>query len=65
MQRRAASRVELTPQLSLEPSLSLNWVDLLEGRSPRTLVGSRVTYTMTPLMFVSALVQYNSSNSTL
>ena len=26
------------------------------------LVGSRVTYTMTPLMFVSALLQYNSAN---
>jgi hypothetical protein len=28
-------------------------------------VTSRVTYTVTPLMFFSALVQYNSSNNTL
>jgi hypothetical protein len=58
-------RVELTPQLSLEPGLSLNWVDLPQGRFNTTLVTTRTTYTMTPLMFVSALIQYNSSNSTL
>jgi hypothetical protein len=58
-------RVELTPQLSLEPGLSLNWVDLPQGRFNTTLVTTRTTYTMTPLMFVSALVQYNSSNSTV
>ena len=32
-----------------------------EGSFTATLVGSRVTYTVTPLMFVSALVQYNTS----
>ncbi len=58
-------RVELTPQLSLEPGLSLNWVDLPQGRFNTTLLTARTTYTMTPLMFMSALVQYNSSNSTL
>jgi hypothetical protein len=54
-------RVSLSNQLSIEPSLSLNWVDLPEGRFTTRLVGSRVTYTVTPLMFVSALLQYNSS----
>ena len=33
-----------------------------EGSFTTHLAGSRVTYTMTPLMFVSALLQYNSSN---
>ena len=49
----AAAGVKLTPQFSLEPSFSVNWVDLV-GRLVHdpTLVGSRVTYTMTPLMFV-------------
>ena len=28
-----------------------------------SLVGSRVTYTATPRMFVSALLQYNSGNN--
>ena len=58
-------RIEITPQLSVEPGLSLNWVTLPQGRFTTTLVTTRTTYTMTPLMFASALVQYNSSNSTL
>ena len=58
-------RVELTPQFSLEPSYSYNRVDLPEGLFTTHLVRTRTTYTMTPLMFVSALVQYNSSTDSL
>ena len=58
-------RLELTPQLSVEPSISLNWVDLPEGRFTTQLVTTRTTYTVTPLMFVSALLQYNSSNDSV
>ncbi len=54
------SRINLSSALSVEPSLTLNWLDLPAGRVTSTLVGSRLTYTMTPLMFASALVQYNS-----
>ena len=43
-------------------AISVNWVDLAEGSFTTHLVGSRVTYTMTPLMFMSALLQYNSSS---
>ncbi len=55
------TRVNLTPRFSLEPTLSINWIDLPRGAFTTTLAGSRVTYTMTPRMFASALVQYNSS----
>ena len=55
------TRVNLTPRFSLEPSISINWLDLPTGPFTTTLAGSRVTFTMTPLMFASALVQYNSS----
>ena len=58
-------RLELTPQLSVEPSLSYNRVVLPEGRFTTQLVTTRTTYTMTPLMFVSALLQYNSSSDSL
>jgi len=58
-------RVAVTPKLSLEPSFSINRVDLPVGSFTANLVGTRVTYTMTPLMFVSALVQYNSSGETV
>ena len=56
-------RLNLTPQLSVEPSFSINWVDLVEGSFTTKLVGSRVTYAMTPRMFASALLQYNSGNN--
>jgi hypothetical protein len=58
-------RVMATSQLSIEPTVSLNWVNLEEGEFVSRLVGSRITYTATPLMFVSALLQYNSSTETV
>ena len=58
-------RLELTPRLSFEPSLSYNRVALPEGRFTTNLVTTRAVYTMTPLMFVSALLQYNSSTHRL
>jgi hypothetical protein len=63
--RLGSGRVNLGPQLSIEPIVSMNWVDLAEGSFTTTLVGSRATYTVTPLMFVSALVQHNSSTDAL
>ena len=54
-------RVEVTPQLSLEPSVSFNWVDLPEGSFTTQLARARFTYTFTPRMFFSGLLQYSSS----
>ena len=62
---RLSGRLEVIPQLSIEPSVSVNWVDLPEGSFTTELVTTRTTYTVTPSMFVSALVQYNSSNDSL
>ena len=58
-------RLALTPQLSVEPTYSVNRVDLVEGDFTTHLAGSRVTYTRSPWMFTSALVQYNSASNTL
>ena len=54
-------RLQLTNQISLEPSYSVNRVRLTQGNFTTHLGGSRITYTMTPLMFASALLQYSSS----
>jgi hypothetical protein len=54
------ARLNPTAQLSIEPSVSVNWVDLPSGSFRQMLVGPRVTYTMTPRLFASALMQYNS-----
>jgi hypothetical protein len=56
-------RVEVTPQLSVEPSASINRITLPFGSFTAKLVASRVTYTLTPMVFVSALVQYISSTN--
>ena len=56
----STGRATVTPQLSVEPTFSINDVDLSVGSFRTTLIGSRVTYTMTPFMFTSALLQYNS-----
>lgn len=57
-------RITVVPQLSLEPSVSFNWIDLPEGQLGRHVALTRVTYTMTPRAFVSGLVQYNSGSNT-
>jgi len=58
-------RLEVSTRFSLQPTVSINRIDLAEGAFTRTLAGARVTYTMTPLMFVSALLQYNTGNNSL
>jgi len=55
-------RLELTPQLSLEPSISFNWIDLPQGRFDQHVAVTRLTYTLTPRAYVSGLVQYNSGS---
>ena len=57
----SGTRVEITPQLSIEPNLSFNRIDLPVGRFDTTLVSTRTIYAVNPLAFVSALVQYNSA----
>jgi hypothetical protein len=53
-------RFNATPQLSFEPTYLGTWVELVDGASTTHLVGSRVTYTVRPTMFASALLQYNT-----
>jgi hypothetical protein len=54
-------RIEVTPQISIQPGVSINRVELKEGSFTARLITSRVTYTVTPRMFFSGLVQYNST----
>jgi len=59
----ARGRVPITNRLSVEPTYSFNHVMLVQGELITHLAGSRVIYSMTPLMFVSALLQYNSGTN--
>ena len=58
-------RMGITPQLSVEPTYTVNSIDLVQGSFTTHLSGTRVTYTMTPLMFTSALMQYSSANNSV
>ena len=57
----SAGRIELTPQLSIEPAYAINKVKLPEGDFRTELGRIRVTYTLSPRMYVSGLVQYDSN----
>ncbi len=58
-------RMEVTQRLSLEPSVSVNWIDSPQGSFRTDLLVSRVNFSFTPRMFFSGLIQYNSSTNTV
>ena len=59
------ARLELTERFSVEPMLSINWIDTPQGTFQTNLIVSRLTYTFTPRMFFGGLVQYNSSTESV
>ena len=61
----SSGRIEVLPQFSLEPSASVNRVDLPQGSFTTTVLRTRVNYSFTPRMFVSGLFQYSSGAETL
>ncbi|MCS5688766.1 MAG: hypothetical protein NZ659_08275, partial [Acidimicrobiales bacterium] len=58
-------RVEIARQFSISPGISINNINLPQGRFTTKLVTSRFTYTLTPRMFFGGLLQYNSSTNAL
>ena len=58
-------RIELTPQLSLEPSLAFNWVDLPWGDFTQHVASTRVSYSFSPRLYLSGLLQYSTANEAL
>jgi len=54
------SRIEFSPQLYVEPTISWNRIDLPWAKGNENLGITRITYTLSPRMFVSGLVQYQS-----
>jgi hypothetical protein len=58
-------RIEITPQLSLEPSLAFNWVDLPGGDFTEHVASTRMSYSFSPRLYLSGLVQYSTSSDAL
>ena len=61
----SGGRVNLAARFSVEPTYSINRVELVQGSFTTHLAGTRTTWTQTPRMFTSAFLQYNSSNHAL
>ena len=62
-------RIEVFPQLSVEPSIEFNWIDLPElqefdGQFNQHVTRTRITYSLSPRSFLSGLVQYNAGSDT-
>lgn len=58
-------RLEINPQLSVEPGISVNWVDLPAGRFTTRLLSARAAYAMTPRAYLDTFVQFNSKDAAL
>ncbi len=56
-------RLELSYRFYVEPGVSVNVVDLPVGSFTAQLISTRATFTFTPRIFTSALVQYNSGSN--
>jgi hypothetical protein len=58
----AGGRISVLQQLSVEPTLSLTRISLPSATFTTRLARARVDYGFSPLMFASALLQYNSAD---
>ena len=59
----AGARVSVSKQLSIEPAISVNRVELRTGAFTQKIVRTRWDYAFTARMFASALVQFNSTDA--
>ena len=59
-----SARMTVIPRLSVEPSVSINMVDLPSGEFTTQLLRTRADLSFSPRMFASALVQYGSADDT-
>ncbi len=58
-------RLEFGPRFYAEPTISLNTFATPFGDGDSHIISSRLTYTLTPRMFASALVQYQSASDSV
>jgi len=58
-------RVEISPQISFEPSVSFNWFKLAGTTYDQHVFVGRLTYTLSPRAYVSGLAQFSSGSNTV
>ena len=59
----STARVSVTEQLSVEPAILINFIDLPSGSFTSQVLRARVDYAFSPRMFASSLLQYSSNDS--
>ena len=59
------NRVAVTSRLSVEPGLTVDWIDLPEGRFTTLLGSARTNFSLTPRTTMTALMQYVSTTRAL
>ena len=57
--------VVLTPRLTLEPGVTINWLDLPTGRATTQLITNRTNLTLSPRMALAVNIQYNSTSNSV
>lgn len=58
-------RAEPVANLFIEPGISLNWIDVPQGRFVAKVLTGRFIYMFSPRIFVSTLAQFNSEDHAL
>src|SRR5712691_4095464 len=60
-----SGRVALSARVSIEPGMTMNWIDLPQGTFKNRLMTVRGIFTPSPRMLISSLMQYNASDQTV
>ena len=55
-------RIGVLPQMSVEPTVSFNWIETPYGEFQTNLALARVNYAFNPRMFFSGLLEYSSAS---
>ena len=61
----SGGRAGISARLNVEPGITLNWVDLPQGRFTTRLFTARAIFTPSPRSLVSGLFQYSARDHTL
>ena len=60
-----SGRIALSARVSIEPGMTMNWIDLPQGTFQNRLMTARGIFTPSPRMLISSLMQYNASDQTV
>jgi hypothetical protein len=60
-----SGRIALSARVSVEPGVTMNWINLPYGSFKNRLMTARGIFTPSPRTLISSLVQYNASDHTI